>query len=121
MKLPLGFTDMSTTVTALKSTPLNATHRKLGGKMVDFGGWDMPGAVFPGILDEHRAVREAVGLFDVSHMGEIEITGPEALAVCRECNHQRGLEACGADRRSTQVLLYEHGGFVDDILVHKVH
>ena len=64
---------MSTPAAALKSTPLNATHRKLGAKMVDFGGWDMP-VQYSGILDEHKAVREAVGLFDVSHMGEIEVT-----------------------------------------------
>ena len=57
----------------LKRTPLNAIHRSLGAKMVDFGGWDMP-VEYKGVLDEHRAVRERVGLFDVSHMGEIEIS-----------------------------------------------
>jgi aminomethyltransferase len=59
---------------ALKTTPLNSIHRALGAKMVDFGGWDMP-VQYTGIIDEHHAVRRAVGLFDVSHMGEIEIRG----------------------------------------------
>ena len=58
----------------LKTTPLNAIHRRLGAKMIDFGGWDMP-VQYASLLEEHRAVRERVGLFDVSHMGEIEIRG----------------------------------------------
>ncbi len=62
---------------ALKRTPLHAVHVSMGAKMVDFGGWDMP-VQYSGIIDEHQAVRKAVGLFDVSHMGEIEIRGPEA-------------------------------------------
>src|SRR5919112_609458 len=64
----------------LKKTPLNSVHRRMGARMVDFGGWDMP-VQYSGILEEHNAVRQAVGLFDVSHMGEIEIRGPEALAL----------------------------------------
>ena len=62
---------------ALRRTPLNSVHRVLGARMVDFGGWDMP-VQYSGIIDEHNAVRHAVGVFDVSHMGEIEIHGPEA-------------------------------------------
>ena len=62
----------------LKTTPLNTIHRQSGAKMVDFGGWDMP-VQYSGILDEHQTVRTAVGLFDVSHMGEIEVRGPQAL------------------------------------------
>ena len=74
---------------ALRATPLNAVHRALGAKMVDFGGWDMP-VQYSGIIDEHNAVRTAVGLFDVSHMGEIDIRGPEALALARQLRlHQR--------------------------------
>src|ERR1039457_1748870 len=64
-------------VPALRVTPLNSVHRALGAKMVDFGGWDMP-VQYSGIIEEHNTVRKAVGLFDVSHMGEIEIRGPEA-------------------------------------------
>src|SRR5712692_9705523 len=63
---------------ALEKTPLHSVHRAAGAKMVDFGGWDMP-LEYSGIFDEHLAVRNRVGLFDVSHMGEIEIRGPQAL------------------------------------------
>ena len=70
--------NMTTSETALKATPLNAVHRELGAKMVDFGGWDMP-VQYSGIIDEHNAVRNRAGVFDVSHMGEIEVRGPEAL------------------------------------------
>ncbi len=65
---------------ALKATPLNAVHRRMGARMVDFGGWDMP-VQYSGVIEEHNAVRRNVGLFDVSHMGEIEVRGPEALAL----------------------------------------
>src|ERR1051326_6344498 len=103
---------------ALRVTPLNSVHRNLGAKMVDFGGWDMP-VQYSGILDEHNAVRTAVGLFDVSHMGEIEIRGPEAakLADFATTNAVAKLKLGQAHYSG---LLYDHGGFVDDILVHKV-
>jgi aminomethyltransferase len=86
--------------------------------MVDFGGWDMP-VQYSGIIDEHNAVRARVGLFDVSHMGEIEIRGPQAaqLADFVTTNHVGKLQVGQAHYSG---LLYEHGGFVDDILVHKV-
>jgi aminomethyltransferase len=103
---------------ALKTTPLNSIHRALGAKMVDFGGWDMP-VQYTGIIDEHHAVRRAVGVFDVSHMGEIEIHGPEAgkLADFVTTNAVHKLKIGQAHYSG---LLYQHGGFVDDILVHKV-
>jgi len=103
---------------ALKTTPLNSLHRALGARMVNFGGWDMP-VQYSGIIDEHHAVRRAVGIFDVSHMGEIEIHGPEAaqLADFVTTNAVHNLKT-GQARYSG--LLYPHGGFVDDILVHKV-
>jgi len=103
---------------ALKATPLNAVHRELGAKMVDFGGWDMP-VQYSGIIDEHNAVRRSVGIFDVSHMGEIEIRGPEALTLVNfiSTNDASKLKIGQAHYSG---LLYEHGGFVDDILVHKV-
>ncbi|MBV8819885.1 MAG: glycine cleavage system aminomethyltransferase GcvT, partial [Acidobacteriaceae bacterium] len=97
---------------------MNAAHRKLGARMVDFGGWDMP-VQYSGILDEHRAVREAVGLFDVSHMGEIEITGPEALQLVNYVSTNDASKLMDGQAQYSG-LLYEHGGFVDDILVHKV-
>jgi aminomethyltransferase len=86
--------------------------------MVDFGGWDMP-VQYTGIVDEHNTVRNAVGLFDVSHMGEIEIRGPEALKLADYVSTNAASRlAIGQAHYSG--LLYEHGGFVDDILVHKV-
>jgi len=102
----------------LKVTALNETHRRMGARMVDFGGWDMP-VQYSGILEEHHAVRRAVGMFDVSHMGEIEIRGPEALQLV---NYAATNDASRLSIGQAQysALLYEHGGFVDDILVHKV-
>jgi len=86
--------------------------------MVDFGGWDMP-VQYSGIIEEHNAVRRAVGVFDVSHMGEIEIRGPQAAALADfvTTNNVAKLKMGQAHYSG---LLYEHGGFVDDILVHKV-
>src|SRR5215469_10417140 len=103
---------------ALRATPLNSMHRALGAKMVDFGGWEMP-VQYAGIIQEHQAVRASVGLFDVSHMGEIEIRGRAAgdLVDYATTNHARKLQIGQAQY---SVLLYEHGGCVDDILVHKV-
>ncbi|MBV9503981.1 MAG: glycine cleavage system aminomethyltransferase GcvT [Acidobacteriia bacterium] len=105
-------------VAALRATPLHPVHRALGAKLVNFSGWEMP-IQYSGILEEHRAVRTAAGLFDVSHMGEIEVSGPEAGALVDfvTTNHARKLHAGQAQYSG---LLYEHGGFVDDILVHKV-
>jgi aminomethyltransferase len=109
---------MSQSAAELKQTPLNSVHRRMGARMVDFGGWDMP-VQYSGILEEHNAVRNAVGLFDVSHMGEIEVRGPEALTLVDyvSCNNASKLKTGQAHYSG---LLYEHGGFVDDILVHKV-
>ena len=102
----------------LKRTPLNAVHRQSGARMVDFGGWDMP-VQYSGVMDEHHSVRRAAGLFDVSHMGEIEIRGAEAfdLVDYATTNAPARLKTGQAQYSG---LLYEHGGFVDDILVHKV-
>ena len=105
-------------VPPLNRTPLNEIHRAAGARMVDFGGWDMP-VQYTSIVDEHTTVRTAVGLFDVSHMGEIEIRGPEALRLVDHISTNAASRlAIGQAHYSG--LLYEHGGFVDDILVHKV-
>src|ERR1700730_1140694 len=103
---------------ALRATPLHSLHRALGAKLVDFGGWEMP-VQYSGIIEEHQEVRTSVGLFDVSHMGEIEIRGPEAgkLVEFVTTNHAQKLKI-GQVHYSG--LLYPHGGFVDDILVHRV-
>ncbi|MGA7235619.1 MAG: glycine cleavage system aminomethyltransferase GcvT [Bryobacteraceae bacterium] len=103
---------------ALRKTPLNAVHRAIGAKMVDFGGWDMP-VQYSGIIDEHNAVRNSVALFDVSHMGEIEIHGPEAAKLVDFVSTNNAAKLKHGQAHYSG-LLYEHGGFVDDILVHKV-
>ena len=105
-------------VSELKRTPLFDVHSALNAKLVDFGGWNMP-VQYSGILQEHNAVRNAVGVFDVSHMGEIEIRGPEAAKLVDyvATNNAAKLKIGQAQYSG---LLYEHGGFVDDILVHKV-
>ena len=103
---------------SLKQTPLNSLHRGLGARMVDFGGWDMP-VQYSGILDEHHAVRKAVGLFDVSHMGEIIIRGPRAFDLVNYAVTS-AVSKLAIGQAQYAGLLYEHGGFVDDILVYKV-
>lgn len=102
----------------LKKTPLNALEHELGGKMIDFGGWELP-VQFTGIIDEHNAVRTRAGLFDVSHMGEILVKGPEALALLQKttCNDVSKLED---GRAQYNGLLYPTAGFVDDILVYRM-
>ncbi len=101
----------------LKQTPLNAVHRKLGAKMVPFGGWDMP-VQYSGILEEHKAIRGAAGLFDVSHMGEIEFRGPAALeAVQRLTSNDASRLQVGQVQYSA--LTTEAGTFVDDLTVYK--
>ncbi|HWF37301.1 MAG TPA: glycine cleavage system aminomethyltransferase GcvT [Candidatus Acidoferrales bacterium] len=110
---------MNTPATAeLRKTALNAAHRSLGAKMVNFGGWDMP-LEYSGILSEHEAVRTRAGLFDVSHMGEIEVQGHSALDLVQwvTCNNAAKL-AVGQAQYSG--LMTEHGTFVDDLLVHKL-
>lgn len=101
----------------VRQTPLNAAHRKLGAKMVDFAGWDMP-VQYAGVIAEHEAVRNAAGLFDVSHMGEIEFTGPGAL---EEANRliTNDLAKCADGQAVYAGLLNERGGFVDDVVAYR--
>jgi aminomethyltransferase len=101
----------------LQKTPLNDAHRALGAKMVPFGGWEMP-VQYSGILDEHKAVRERVGVFDVSHMGEIVFRGPRAAeAVQRLVTNDVAKLTDGAAMYS--VMCYEDGGIVDDCIVYR--
>jgi aminomethyltransferase len=107
---------------ALKKTALNATHRALKAKMVDFGGWDMP-VEYPcpggGLIAEHMAVRTAVGLFDVSHMGEIQFRGPGALAAVQHIT-MNDASRLKDGQAHYSALLTSEGTFVDDILVHRL-
>jgi aminomethyltransferase len=103
---------------ALKRTPLYERHRDLGARLVEFGGWEMP-VQYTSILDEHRAVRERAGLFDVSHMGEIRVTGPAALRWLRRMitNDPADLDVGQAQYT---MLCYPDGGVVDDLIVYRV-
>jgi aminomethyltransferase len=110
-------TKMAETAT-LRKTGLNATHRAHKAKMVDFGGWDMP-VEYSGLVAEHMAVRTGVGVFDVSHMGDIQFRGPGSLAaVQRLCMNDASKLAVGQAQYSA--MLYENGTFVDDVVVHKL-
>ena len=102
----------------LKKTPLNATHRALKAKMVDFGGWDMP-VEYSGLVAEHLAVRTAVGLFDVSHMGEIQFRGPNSLAAVQRIT-MNDASRLKDGQAHYSALLTPQGTFVDDILVHRL-
>jgi aminomethyltransferase len=105
-----------------KKTALNATHRSLKAKMVDFGGWDMP-VEYPcpggGLIAEHMAVRTGVGLFDVSHMGEIQFRGPGALAAVQHITMNDASKLQDGQAHYS-ALLTPSGAFVDDILVHRL-
>ena len=101
----------------LKHTPLYATHVSIGGRMVEFAGWEMP-VQYSGHVQEHMAVRQAAGLFDVSHMGEIEIRGADALAlVQRITTNDASKLADNQVQYSTMTL--ESGGVLDDLLVYR--
>lgn len=115
-------TPASSVAPALKKTALNATHRALKAKMVDFGGWDMP-VEYPGngggLIAEHMAVRTAVGLFDVSHMGEIQFRGPGSLAAVQRIT-MNDASRLKDGQAHYSALLTPEGAFVDDILVHRL-
>jgi aminomethyltransferase len=109
---------MEQTSPSLKKTPLHARHRASGARMVPFGGWDMP-VEYSGIVAEHLAVRERAGIFDVSHMGQIEIAGRDALEAVQRisCNDAAKLQVGQAQYSG---LLTEAGTFVDDLLVYRL-
>jgi aminomethyltransferase len=99
----------------LKRTPLHDLHVKAGARMVPFGGWQMP-VQYTGILEEHRAVRRAAGLFDVSHMGEFELRGPDALAVLQRLT-TNDAAALAVGQVQYSLLCRPDGGIVDDVTV----
>ncbi len=102
----------------MRRTPLYEVHRALGARMVDFAGWEMP-VQYRGIIEEHRAVRTRAGLFDVSHMGEIEVRGAHAFAACQRvtCNDAGRLRD---GRAQYTLLMYPDGGVVDDAVLHRL-
>src|SRR5499427_5975794 len=116
---------ISPTVTELRNTPLNALHRRLGARMVNFGGWDMP-VEYPasgGLMAEHKAVRNSVGVFDVSHMGDIRIrsgkTPGGALAAVQHLS-MNDASKLAIGQAHYSAMLYPAGTFVDDVIVHRM-
>ena len=112
-------------ITELRKTPLNGVHRRLGAKMVNFGGWDMP-VEYPatgGLVAEHRAVRSSVGVFDVSHMGDIRIhSGHVPGGALAAVQHISMNDASNLDigQAHYSAMLYPEGTFVDDVIVHRL-
>jgi len=102
----------------LKKTPLNAAHRELGGKMVDFGGWDMPVQYPAGTIAEHLRTRNVAGLFDVSHMGEIHVDGPDAIDFVNSLTTNDVTRLVDGQAHYS-ALTYENGTVVDDLLVYR--
>jgi aminomethyltransferase len=110
---------MEQAITApLKKTPLNARHRSSGAKMVAFGGWEMP-VEYTGISEEHMAVRHRAGLFDVSHMGELEIAGKDALAAVQRISSNDAAKL-QVGQAQYSGLLTPQGTFIDDLLVYRL-
>src|SRR5262249_42463286 len=110
-------------VPTIRKTALNAVHRQMGARMVEFNGWDMPveypASLGGGIISEHLAVRTGVGIFDVSHMGDIRLAGPQALAAVQHISMNDAAKlALGQAQYSA--LLYPQGTFVDDVIVHRL-
>jgi aminomethyltransferase len=101
-----------------KHTPLYAVHRALGARFVEFGGWEMP-VQYTSIIEEHQTVRQRAGLFDVSHMGEIELRGRRALAVCQELT-VNDVTRLRDGQAQYSLLCFPHGGVVDDVMVHRL-
>ena len=104
---------------AIRKTSLNAVHRQLGAKMVDFNGWDMPVEYKAGLIAEHMAVRNGVGIFDVSHMGDIRIHGRQALAAVQHIT-MNDASKLNIGQCQYSALLYPQGTFVDDVIVHRM-
>ena len=101
----------------MQKTPLNQIHRDLGARMVDFGGWDMP-VQYAGVIEEHLAVRQAAGLFDVSQMGEIEVTGADALAYIQMLTINDAAKLVDGQVQYS-AFCYPEGGVVDDVTLYR--
>ncbi|HVR61775.1 MAG TPA: glycine cleavage system aminomethyltransferase GcvT [Polyangia bacterium] len=114
-----GPASPSSPQTPSRRTPLAEAHQRLGARMIDFGGWWMPVNYPTGIIDEHRATRGAVGLFDVSHMGEVHFKGPRAAeAVQRLVTGDVGKLPPG--RALYTMACWPSGGIVDDLIVYRL-
>jgi aminomethyltransferase len=109
------------TTPVIRKTALYSVHRQMGAKMVEFNGWEMPVEYPPagGIMAEHNAVRTGVGIFDVSHMGDIRLAGPEALAAVQHIS-MNDASRLAVGQAQYSALLYPQGTFVDDVIVHRL-
>jgi aminomethyltransferase len=107
----------------VRKTALNPVHRQMGAKMIEFDGWDMPveypASIGCGIVNEHMAVRTGVGIFDVSHMGDIRLAGPGALAAVQHVS-MNDASRLAIGQAQYSALLYPQGTFVDDVIVHRL-
>src|SRR5271167_262 len=101
----------------LKRTALFEEHQRLGGRMVDFGGWELP-VQYSGVMDEHLACRHAAGLFDVSHMGEIHVEGPGAESFLNFLV-TNDLSRVALGQAQYTVMCLENGGIVDDLIIYR--
>ena len=101
-----------------KRTPLYDAHVRLGGRIVEFGGWDLP-VQYTSIVDEHKATRTVAGVFDVSHLGRVELRGPGALATLQHIstNDASTLEV---GKAQYSLMLNERGGIIDDIFIYRL-
>ncbi len=102
----------------LRRTPLYERHLSLSARMVEFGGWEMP-VQYSGIIDEHRAVREAAGLFDISHMGEVEVQGPDALPFL-QCLVTYDVAAIPPGQANYALMCLPNGGIIDDLFIYNL-
>lgn len=102
----------------MKRTPLFAAHRRAGAKMVEFAGWEMP-VHYSGVIEEHRAVRSGAGLFDVSHMGEIEVRGAGATDFCQRMS-ANDVGRMALFQAQYNLLLNERGGVIDDVIFYRL-
>ena len=112
----MGLTSLPETM--LKQTPLWAAHKRLGARLVEFGGWEMP-VQYTGIVDEHLAVRTAAGIFDISHMGEVFVTGPAALDFLNS-TLSNDLRKCEVGRGHYTLMCNEAGGVIDDLYAYRI-
>jgi aminomethyltransferase len=108
----------STSSVPLKKTPLHAAHRAAGARLVEFSGWEMP-VEYSGISEEHLAVRTRAGLFDVSHMGQLELAGADALATIQWLT-SNDASRLSVGQAQYSALTTPEGTFVDDILVYRL-
>jgi aminomethyltransferase len=117
LRLTLEVQHVVAATDALRKTPLHAVHREMGAKLVPFGGWDMP-VEYSGLIAEHMAVRKAAGLFDVSHMGEFEITGEGALAFLQRVTSNNVAKLVDGQAQYS-ALPMPSGAPVDDVIVYR--